>query len=146
MAAWRLSAALGGGPCLLSSVGDRNISVIDSRHTFLYWIKTKKAPVLYYSKKYKQQRSMVRGARGVGREMRAATLQLRAVVLRHAPAWAVGNRNGHNKKIGSTTPTRAAAAVVWPRGCLFCPSGTSIAGIAKYRVIPRVVLLGNTRP
>ena len=46
--------------------------------------------------KYKQ-RNVVRGARGVGRETRAATLQLRAVVLRHAPAWVVGDRNGHNK-------------------------------------------------
>ena len=40
----------------------------------------------------------MRGARGAGRETRAATLQLRAVVLRHAPAWVVGgNRIGHNK-------------------------------------------------
>ena len=93
MAARRLSAALGGGPCLLSSVGDRNISVIVSRHTLLYWIKTKKCARSLLFKKYKQ-RNVVRGARGVGRETRAATLQLRAVVLRHAPAWAVGDRNG----------------------------------------------------
>ena len=145
MTARRLSAALGGGPCLLSSVGDRNISVIVSRHTLFYWIKTKKAPVLYYSKKYKQ-RNVVRGARGVGRETRAATLQLHAVVLRHAPAWAVVDRYGHNKK--SDRRRRRARpplwCVVWPCGCL-CPSGTSNTGITKYRVIPRV-LLGNTRP
>ena len=37
----------------------------------------------------------MRDARGLGRETRAATLQFRAV-LRHAPAWVVGDRNGHN--------------------------------------------------
>jgi hypothetical protein len=99
---------------LLSSVGDRNISLIVSRGTLLYWIKTKKCARSLLFKKYKQ-RNVVRGARGVRRETRAATLQLRAVVLRHAPAWVVGDRNGHNKKIGSTTPTRVAAAVVCGR-------------------------------
>ena len=96
MAARRLSAALGGGPCLLSSVGDRNISLIVSRGTLLYWIKTKKCARSLLFKKYKQ-RNVVRGVRGVGRETRAAALQLRAVVLRHAPAWVVGDRNGHTK-------------------------------------------------
>ena len=58
--------------------------------TLLYWIKTKKKrPFFIIHKKYKQ-RNVVRGARGVGRETRAATLQVRAVVLRYAPAWAVG--------------------------------------------------------
>ena len=146
MAARRLSAALGGGPCLLSSVGDRNISVIISRHTLLYWIKTKKAPVLYYSKIINRETwCVVREAWGVRREPSLYTLQLRAVVLRHAAAWAMGDRNGHNKK--SDRRRRRARpplwCVAWPRGCL-CPSGTSNAGIAKCRVVPWV-LLGNTR-
>ena len=116
MAARRLSAALGGGACLLSSVGDRNISVIVSRHTLLYyWIKTKKAPVLYYSKIVNRETwCVVREAWGARREpslYTAYTLQLRAVGLPHAEAWAMGDRNGHNKK--SDRRRRRARPPLW---------------------------------
>ena len=101
-------------------------------------------PFFIIQKRYHgKQRNVVRGARGVVRETRAATLQLRAVVLRHAPAWVVGDRNGHNKNRIDDADARGrrCGVAAW----LSRPSGTSNTGITKYRVIPRV-LLGNTRP
>ena len=73
----------------------------------------------------------MRGARGVGRETRAATLQLCAVVRRHAPAWAVGDRNGHNKK--SDRRRRRARPPLW------CGRVAVSAHLA-----PRIPVLPNT--
>ena len=84
---------------------------------------------------------MVRKVWGARREPPLCSCARWCFVTRRRGSWAIAMGI---TKIGSTTPTRAAAAVVWPRGCL-CPSGTSNAGITKSRVIPRV-LLGNTRP
>jgi hypothetical protein len=83
---------------------------------------------------------VVRGARGVGRETRAATLQLRAVVLRHAPAWAVGDRNGQwaEQLIGSTTPTPDARG----RRC-GCGAWCGRVAVSAH-LAPRIPVLPNT--
>jgi len=49
-----------------------------------------------------------------GRETRAAPLRFRAG-LRHAPSWVVDDRDGHNKKIGSSPPRVAGrrCVVAW---------------------------------
>ena len=112
MAALQLSATLEGGPCLLSSVGDRNVPVIVSRHTLFYWIKTKKkVPVLYYSKKYINRETWcaVREVWGARREPPLYSCARWCFVTRRRGPWAIAMGI---TKIGSTTPTCAAAAAV----------------------------------
>ena len=92
MAALQLSATLGGGPCLLSSVGDRNVPVIVSRHTLFYWIKTKKkVPVLYYSKKYinREPWCAVREVWGARREPPLYSCARWCFVTRRRGSWAI---------------------------------------------------------
>ena len=75
---------------MLSSVGDRNISVIVSRHTLLYyWIKTKKAPVLYYSKIVNRETwCVVREAWGARREPSLYSFA-RCFVTRRRGSWTI---------------------------------------------------------
>ena len=57
----------------------------------------------------------MRDAQGLGRETRAATLQFRAV-LRHTPAWVVGDRNGHNNsksRIGDSDARGRRCVAAW---------------------------------
>ena len=90
MAVRRLSAALGGGPCLLSSLGDCNASVIVSRHTFLYWIKTVKfARSLLFKNISRETWCVVREVRGARREPSLYSCARWCFVTRRRGPWAI---------------------------------------------------------
>ena len=79
---------------MLSFVGDRNISVIVSRHTLLYWIKTKKMrPFFIIQKKYiytsRETWCVVREVQGARREPSLYSCARWCFVMRRRGPWAI---------------------------------------------------------
>ena len=118
---------------MLSSVGDRNISVIVSRHTLLHWIKTKKAPVLYYSKKNINRETWcaVREVWGARREPPLYSCARWCFVTRRRGPWAIAM--GITKNRIDDADARGRRCGVW------CGRVAVSAHLA-----PRIPVLPNT--
>ena len=117
---------------MLSSVGDRNTHVIVSRHTLLYWIKTKKAPVLYYSKNINRETwCVVREVWGARREPPLYSCARWCFVTRRRGPWAIAM--GITKNRIDDADARGRRCGVW------CGRVAVSAHLA-----PRIPVLPNT--